>query len=241
MWGPGSGSEDQSLGSRTFVVFVPAGPAHPLSQKGGAGGGPRGCPAPRWDVGPVSRLLISSGFQAPGGSAGHPFQGAVAPAPGRGLQEMACGAGRAEVLWGLAWSWRGCRAGGPGGRAGGGANAGATPLPPYPWRLGSLGRRGSPSRVPPRERFSCGWKARRVREAPRERAPPVGAPRGIFLVGSPKVRWGGGEGGGYRGFKRSGAPRALGDLGVAEGGAGTEHRSPPLPTPRPEARWLICI
>lgn len=109
MWGPGpgSGSEDQSLGSRTFVVFVPAGPAHPLSQKGGEGGGLRGCLAGIWTR--SLGLLISSGFQAPGGSAGHPFQGAVAPAPGRGLQEMACGAGRTEVLWGLAWSWRSCK------------------------------------------------------------------------------------------------------------------------------------
>lgn len=45
-------------------------------------------------------LLISSGFQASGGSSGHSFQGAVAPVPGRGLQEIACGARQAEVLLG---------------------------------------------------------------------------------------------------------------------------------------------
>lgn len=45
-------------------------------------------------------LLISSGFQATGGSSGCSFQGAVAPVPGRGLQEIACGARQAEVLLG---------------------------------------------------------------------------------------------------------------------------------------------
>lgn len=45
-------------------------------------------------------LLISSGFQAAGGSSGRSFQGAVAPVPGRGIQEIACGARQAEVLLG---------------------------------------------------------------------------------------------------------------------------------------------
>lgn len=58
-------------------------------------------PAAALEYWPLSHgLLISSGFQAAGGSSGRSFQGAVAPVPGRGLQEIACGARQAEVLAG---------------------------------------------------------------------------------------------------------------------------------------------
>ena len=85
-------------------------------------------------------LLISSGFQAAGGSSGRPFQGAVAPVPGRGLQEIACGARQAEVLVGSGPELEELpRSRGP---AVLGANAGAAAR--SLWRLASLGRRSSP-------------------------------------------------------------------------------------------------
>lgn len=52
------------------------------------------------------RLLISSGFQAVGGSSGCSFQGAVAPVLGRGFQEIACGARLAKVLLRSGWELR---------------------------------------------------------------------------------------------------------------------------------------
>lgn len=77
-------------------------PSHPLnptafSEGGGEGEGTRSAAA--FEYWPLSHgLLISSGFQAAGGGFGRSFQGAVAPVPGRGLQEIACGARQAEVL-----------------------------------------------------------------------------------------------------------------------------------------------
>lgn len=63
--------------------------------------GVRASAAAAFEYWPLSHgLLISSGFQAAGGSSGRSFQGAVAPVPGRGLQEIACGARQAEVLLG---------------------------------------------------------------------------------------------------------------------------------------------
>lgn len=73
----------------------------PLSQKGVARAGVCASAAAAFEYWPLSLgLLISSGFQAPGGSSGCSFQGAVAPVPGQGLQEIACGARQAEVLLG---------------------------------------------------------------------------------------------------------------------------------------------
>lgn len=94
-------------------IFVPAGPLTPAFPEGVARAGVRAAAA-SFEYWPLSLgLLISSGFQAPGGSPGRPFQGAVAPAPGRGLQEIACGAGQAEVLLGS-----GLELEGPGGAEG---------------------------------------------------------------------------------------------------------------------------
>lgn len=71
-----------------------------LSQKGVARAGVRSSAA-AFEYWPLSHgLLISSGFQAAGGNPGCSFQGAVAPVPGRRLQEIACGARQAEVLLG---------------------------------------------------------------------------------------------------------------------------------------------
>lgn len=82
---------------QTIVIFVAAGPLTPAFPEGVARAGVRAAAA-SFEYWLLSLgLLISSGFQASGGSPGHPFQGAVAPTPGRGLQEMAWGAGPAEV------------------------------------------------------------------------------------------------------------------------------------------------
>lgn len=77
-------------------IFVPAGPLTPAFPEGVARAGVRAAAA-SFEYWPLSLgLLISSGFQAPGGSPGHPFQGAVAPAPGRGAPGncLRCRAGR---------------------------------------------------------------------------------------------------------------------------------------------------
>lgn len=131
-------------------IFVPAGPLTPAFPEGVARAGVRAAAA-SFEYRPLSLgLLISSGFQAPGGSPGRPFQGAVARAPGRGLQEIACGAGQAEVLLGS-----GLELEGPGGAEG--------------------KRQGyRPPRPRQPERFSCGWKAR-----PRAGGPEGARPAGI--------------------------------------------------------------
>lgn len=83
------GSEEKSLKNQNHCDFLSCETPHtrltePLSQKGveRAGCAP---PLQRLESWPLShRLLISSGFQAAGGSSGCPFQGAVAPVLGRG-------------------------------------------------------------------------------------------------------------------------------------------------------------
>lgn len=108
LWGKiGSKSGDQSLRSQTIVISVPAGPLTPAFPEGVARAGVLASAA-AFEYWPLSHhgLLISPGFQAAGGSSGHSFQGAVAPVPGRGLQEIACSARQAEVLPGV---WPGAR------------------------------------------------------------------------------------------------------------------------------------
>lgn len=122
-------------------------------------------------------LLISSGFQAAGGSSGRSFQGAVAPVPGRGLQEIACGARQAEVLLGSGPELPRSR-----GPAVLGANA--TVSAPRLRRLLILGRRSSLfSFSAARVTF---WRlegSAPAREAQRERAPKVLGPSEIFSYG----------------------------------------------------------
>lgn len=101
----GSGSGDQSVRNPNPCNFRSCRTPHThlsrlLSQKRVARAGVRAAAA-EFEYWPLFHgLLISSGFQAAGGSSGRSFQGAVAPVPGRGLQEIACGARQAEVLLG---------------------------------------------------------------------------------------------------------------------------------------------
>lgn len=131
-------------------IFLPAGPLAPAFPEGVARAGVRAAAA-SFGYWPLSLgLLISSGFQAPGGGPGRPFQGAAARAPGRGPQEMARGAGQAEVSLGS-----GLELEGPGGAEG--------------------KRQGyRPPRPRQPERFSCGWQAR-----PRAGGPEGARPAGI--------------------------------------------------------------
>lgn len=143
-------------------IFVPAGPLAPAFPEGVARAGVRAAAA-SFGYWPLSLgLLISSGFQAPGGRPGRPFQGAVAWAAGRGPQEIACGAGQAEVLLGSGLELEGKRQG---------------YCPPRP-------------RQP--ERFSCGWQARPRAGGPEGARPAgIGHPPPpirLFLVGNPEVR-----------------------------------------------------
>lgn len=152
-------------------------PSHPLNRtafpEGVARAGARASAAAfEYWPGPHG-LLISSGFQAAGGSSGHSFQGAVAPVPGRGLQEIAYGARQAEVLLGSGLELQELRRScGPAVLR---ANTRATAPHPHPrpaclWRLRSLslGRRGNP--------FS--YSAARVTFLRLEGPAPRGRPRG---------------------------------------------------------------
>lgn len=194
------------------MIFVAAGPLTPAFPEGVARAGVRAAAASFEYWLRSLGLLISSGFQASGGSPGHPFQGAVAPTPGRGLQEMACGAGPAEVLLGSGLELDGLqRWRAPAGLR---ANARATASPhPPPRVLGS--ERGFPAVGGP----SPVW------EAPRERTPPESAPphhSGFFLWAIQRSgreeKVAGTEGGNTAGL----APRVLVDLRV--GGEGTDRR-----------------
>lgn len=130
-------------------------------------------------------LLISSGFQASGGSSGHSFQGAVAPVPGRGLQEIACGARQAEVLLGSGLEPEELR------RFRGPAvlRAKARATVPAPSAAQESGPQGQPFQLFCSESdFPMARRPGPVREAPGERAREVLGPSGIFLVGNPKDR-----------------------------------------------------
>lgn len=84
-----AGRGDQSLRKQTIVISVPAllltpAEADCFPRRGWRGRGYAPLP-PSLNIGPSHGLLISSGFQAAGGSFGRFFQGAVAPVPGRGV------------------------------------------------------------------------------------------------------------------------------------------------------------
>lgn len=162
------------------MMFVPAGPLTPAFPEGVAGagvGGPRR--AAGLEYGPLSLgLLISSGFQASGGGSGHPFQGAVAPAAGRGSRKWPAEPGGPRCYWGLAWSWRGS--------AGLRANARATAPPRPRRRLGSLGRRGSPFRFSAAGEIPLRLEGPAQCGRPRGSAPRQDGPLGDFSCGQCK-------------------------------------------------------
>lgn len=107
------GSEEKSLKNQNHCNFLSCGISHnrltePFLRRRWRGRGAcLYCAAlESW---PLShRLLISSGFQAAGGSSGCPFQGAVAPLSWAraGLQEIACGARLTKVLLKSGWELR---------------------------------------------------------------------------------------------------------------------------------------
>lgn len=176
----GSGSGDQSVRNPNPCNFRSCRTPHThlsrlLSQKRVARAGVRAAAA-EFEYWPLFHgLLISSGFQAAGGSSGRSFQGAVAPVPGRGLQEIACGATQAEVLLGSGPELPRSR-----GPAVLGANAGAAAR--SLWRLSSLGRGSSPFSSLAGSDFLAARRPGPVLEAPRERSPKVLGPSEDFFL-----------------------------------------------------------
>lgn len=202
LWGKtGSGSGDRSLKEPNHCDFRSSRTPHTrftrsLSQKGVARAGVRASAA-AFEYWPLSLgLLISSGFQAAGGSSGRSFQGAVAPVPGPGLQEIACGARQAEVFLGSGPELEELL------RSRGPSHAGGQTQrlwSPHLWHLKSLDHRSCAFSFPAARVTFSGQKARPSAEAPRE---PLDAGKswGPISCGQSEGQVGR-EGGWYRGLK----------------------------------------
>ena len=190
-----SGSKERSLRNQTVAIPCLPYSSHPLNRtafpEGVARAGVRASAA-AFEYWPRSHgLLISSGFQAAGGSSGHSFQGAVALVPGRGLQEIAYGARQAEVLLGsgleLEEPRRSC---GPAVlRANTRATAPPTPPPcaPLAPQESEPGPQGQPFELFRSESdFPAVRRPGPMRKAPRERRPESIGPLGDFSGGQSK-------------------------------------------------------
>lgn len=137
--------------------------------------------------------------------------------------------GGPRCYWGLAWSWRGCRTGGAR-RSGLGANARATPpAPPAP---GESGPQGQPLQVSPAGEIFLRLEGPARCGRPQGARPAGMGPSGGFFLWA--IQRSGREEekvAGTEGSNTSGLLECWRTWGWGVGGAGTEHRSPPLPTP----------
>lgn len=97
-FGEKAGSGDQSLRKQIIAISVPARlftRRSRLLSQGGGGEARHRAAAAEFEYYPSHGPLISLGFLPQEEALAAPFQGAVAPVPGRGVQEIASGARQA--------------------------------------------------------------------------------------------------------------------------------------------------